>query len=148
MEQISFIPELNELVNNISTKNMYSGNKISDSIMSMFVVEETKTNSGVLVPYWLGVVEHGRGVRKSNVDSGLAKKIYYWMQRRGMFRSKTEKGKLAEAKAMTWYINHYGNKQFRNKAFVDIFTTERKKTIEKVNTKMDTTLNKITFDIL
>jgi hypothetical protein len=148
MDKISFRPELEELVKNISTKNTYSGNKISDSIMKMFTVEETKTNSGVLVPYWLGVVEHGRGVRKSNVDSGLAKKIYFWMQRKGMFRSKTEQGKLAEAKAMTWYINHYGNKQFRNKVFVDIFTTERKKTIEKVNEKMDKTLTKITFDIL
>jgi hypothetical protein len=141
-------PELMELISNISQKNMYSGNKISDSIMHMFTIEETDLNAGITVPYWLSVLEHGRGARKSSSDHGLYKKIYNWMARRGMFRSKTERGKLNEAKSMTWYINKYGNKQFRNKTFVDIYTTERKKTIAKIEEKFSKEINKITMDVL
>jgi hypothetical protein len=141
-------PELHELIVNIKQKNTYSGNKISDSIMAIFTIEETDLNAGIIVPYWLGVLEHGRGVRKSSKDSGLWKKIYNWMSKRGMFKSKTPLGKLNEAKQMTWYINHYGNKQFRNKTFVDIYTTERKKTIAKIEEKFSKEIDKITMDIL
>lgn len=141
-------PELNELVQNIKVKNIYSGNKISDSIMRMFTIEETDLNAGITVPYWLSVLERGRGVRKSSTDHGLFKKIYNWMARRGMFKSKTDKGKLNEAKSMTWYINKYGNKQFRSKTFVDVFSTERKKTITKIEEKFSKEISRITLNVL
>ena len=141
-------PEMNELIKNISQKNMYSGNKISDSIMRMFTIEETDFNCGIIVPYWLGVLERGRGPRKSSTDHGLAKKIYNWMAKRNMFRSGTEKGKIREAKYVTWYINKYGNKQFRNKVFVDVYNSERNKTIKKIEEKFSKEINKITMDVL
>jgi hypothetical protein len=141
-------PELHELIVNIKQKNTYSGNKISDSIMRMFTIEETDLNAGIIVPYWLSVLEHGRGARKSNKDSGLSKRIYNWMAKHNMFKSETAKGKLNEAKSMTWYINKYGNKQFRNKTFVDIYTTERKKTIKKIEEKFSKEISKITTDVL
>ena len=141
-------PELLELIKNISQKNTYSGNKISDSIMRMFTIEETDFNCGITVPYWLGVLERGRGPRKSNVDHGLWKMIYRWMEKHNMFKSDTAKGKENEAKYVTYYINKYGNKQFRNKVFVDIFTEERRKTIEKINEKFEKEIHKITMDVI
>jgi len=145
---IELKPELEELIRNISQKNMYSGNKIPESIMRQFEIETTDTSAGILVPYWLSVLEHGRGKRRSNKDSGLVNKIYAWMQKRNMFRSVTDKGKMNEAKFLTWYINKYGNKQFRSKVFVDIYTAERKKTIEKINQKFSLAIGKITMEVI
>ena len=145
---IELKPELEELIRNISQKNMYSGNKIPESIMRQFEIETTDTSAGILVPYWLSVLEHGRGKRRSNKDSGLVNKIYAWMQKRNMFRSVTDKGKINEAKFLTWYINKYGNKQFRSKVFVDIYTAERKKTIEKIDKKFSLAIGKITMEVI
>ena len=141
-------PELAELIKNISQKNTYSGNKISNSIMRLFTIEETDFNAGIIVPYWLGVLQRGRGPRKSTKDYGLINIIYRWMQRRGMFRSGTDKGKMNEARFMTWYINRYGNKQFRNQIFIDVYETERKKTIEKIDKKFNEQIGKITMDVI
>jgi hypothetical protein len=145
---IDLKPELQEMIRLISQKNMYSGNKISDSIMKMFQIEITELYDGILVPYWLGVLQRGRGPRKSNVDTGLVKKIYRWMEKHNMFKSGTAKGKLAEARYMTWYINHFGNKQFRNKVFIDVYESVRKQTIEKINKKFGDKINKITMDVI
>jgi hypothetical protein len=73
---IDLKPELEEMIKAISQKNMYSGNKIPESIMKLFTVEITELHDGILVPYWLGVLEHGRGPRRSNVNTELWKKIY------------------------------------------------------------------------
>ena len=145
---IDLKPELQELIDNIAKKNMYSGNKISDSIMKMFEIEVRADGAGILVPYWLGVLQRGRGPRKSTKNYNLWQIIYKWMQRRNMFKSGTAKGKINEAKYVTWYINKYGNKQFRNKIFVDIYETERKKTIEKIDKKFSLIIGKITMDVL
>jgi hypothetical protein len=143
-------PELAELIQNISQKNTYSGNKVSDSIMRMFTLEETDFNCGITVPYWLGVLERGRGPRLKSTDHGLYLKIKKWMAHRNMFKSKTEEGHINEAKQLTWYINHYGNKQFNrgNPIFMDIYTTERKKTIAKIEEKFSKEISKITMDVL
>jgi hypothetical protein len=143
-------PELEELIAAISTKNAYGGNKISPSIMALFSIVEDAFHCGIVVPYWLGVVERGRGKRRSNTDHGLVNKIYAWMQRRNMFTSKTKEGKFAEAKRLTWYINKYGNQQFRTKTYIDIYATERAKTIAKIDAKFASEINKVTisYDIL
>lgn len=148
MTGIDLKPELENMIKLIADRNSYSGNKISPSIMKMFAVEITELHDGILVPYWLGVLEHGRGPRKSNVDTGLVKKIYAWMNKHNMFRSVTAKGKLNEAKQMTWYINKYGNQQFRSKVFVDVYTSVRKQTIEAINKKFSNQISKITMEIL
>lgn len=145
---VSIVPELEELIRNIAQRNMYSGNKMSQSIMDKFVIEETDHSAGILVPYWLPVVERGRGPRKSNKDHGLVNIIYAWMQRHNLFKTVTEAGKRNEAKSLTWYINKYGNKQFRSRAYIDIYTTERQKTIEKINQKYGIFIGKITTEIL
>ena len=141
-------PELEELIKNISEKNMYSGNKIPSSIMDMFEIEENDFHIGILVPYWLTVLERGRGPRKSNKDTGLVKKIYRWMESRNMFRSGTAKGKMNEARFMTLYINKYGNKQFRSNVFIDIYKTEREKTIKKIDEKFSLAISKITMEVI
>lgn len=141
-------PELEELIQHISTKNMYYGNKIPNSIMRMFEIREDAFSCAIYVPYWLSVLQHGRGKRRSNRSSGLWKKIYAWMQKRGMFKSKTKKGKENEAKFITWYINKYGNKHFRSKVFVDIYSMQRKKTIEKIQKRLGAEVLKITMDVL
>ena len=145
---IDLKPELTEMIKLIGDRNSYSGNKISPSIMKMFTVEINDLHDGILVPYWLGVLERGRGPRKSNTDSGLYKKIYRWMEKHNMFKSKTLQGKLNEAKSMTWYINKYGNQQFRSKTFVDVYTTVRKETIEKINKKFGEAIGKITMEVI
>jgi len=141
-------PDLEEMIANISQRNTFYGNKIPESIMRQFEIEEKETSIGVLVPYWLPVLEHGRGPRRSTKDHGLIKIIYEWMRRRNMFQSATDKGRINEARFMTWYINKYGNKQFRSKVFKDVYTTERKKTIEKINKKFSFFIDRITTQIL
>jgi len=145
---IDLKPELEEMIKLISQRNMYSGNKIPDSIMKMFKIEITELHDGILVPYWLGVLERGRGPRKSNVDTGLYKKIYRWMEKHNLFKSSDATARLREAKFMTLYINKYGNKQFRSKTFVDIYTTVRKQTIEKIDKKFGEVIGKITYDVI
>jgi len=148
MIDIDLKPELQELIDNIAKKNMYSGNKISDSIMKMFEIEVRDDGAGILVPFWISVLQKGRGPRKSTKNYNLWKIIYKWMQRRNMFKSGTAKGKINEAKFVTWYINKYGNKQFRSKTFVDIYETERKKTIEKIDKKFSLIISKITMEVI
>jgi hypothetical protein len=145
---IDLKPELKEMVKLIGQRNSYHGNKISPTIMAMFTIEITDFHDGILVPYWLSVLEHGKGPRKSNKDSGLFKKIYAWMSKKNMFKTKTAKGKINEAKSLTWYINKYGNQQFRNKTYVDVYNTVRKETIEKINKKYSFAINKITMEVI
>jgi hypothetical protein len=148
MTGIDLKPELEEMVKLIGERNSYSGNKISESIMKMFTIEITELHDGILVPYWLGVLERGRGPRRSNVDTGLYKKIYRWMEKRNMFKSTTNEGRIREAKYMTYYINKYGNQQFRNKTFIDVYTSVRKQTIEKIDKKFGNLIGKITMDVI
>jgi len=70
------------------------------------------------------------------------------MAKRNMFRSTTEEGRKREARSVTWYINKYGNKQFRNKTYVDVYTTERAKTIEAINQRFVLEISKITTEII
>lgn len=142
-------PILKELINNISQKNAYGGNKISKSIMDMFEIEiRSSGDGGILVPYWIAILQKGRGPRKRAKDYELHKIIYKWMQRRNMFRSKTAAGKINEAKSLTWYINTYGTKQFRKGAFIDVYTKERTRTIERINKEYANEISKITMEIL
>jgi hypothetical protein len=145
---IDLKPELEKLIKNIAARNSYYGNKIPDSIMKLFQIEITENNSGILVPYWLPVVQKGRGPRKGTKDYGLVKIIYKWMEKRGMFKSSTPEGKMREAKGMTWYINKYGNQHFRSGTFVDVYETERKRTIEEIDKKYSFQIGKITVEIL
>lgn len=141
-------PILSRFVAQIATRNMYGGNKIPASVMRMIQVEIRDNGGGVTAPYWLSVLEQGRGARKSNKDHGLVKIIYKWMAKRGMFRSSTPEGKMSEAKGMTWYINKYGNQQFRAKAFVDIYTQARQQTIAEIEQEYSLAIGKITQDII
>lgn len=141
-------PILERFVSTLATRTMYGGKPMSKSIMKLIQVEIRDNGAGVIAPFWLGVVERGRGVRKSNTDHGLWKIIYKWMAKRGMFKSRTPEGKINEAKGLTWYINKYGNQQFRNKAFVDIYTTERARTVEEIKQQYGLAIGKITQDIL
>lgn len=148
MVGIDLRPELESMIKAISQRNTYSGNKISDSIMKQFEVEITELHDGVLVPYWLSVTEHGRGPRKSTKDSELWKRIYKWMEKHNKFESNDPAKRIREAKSVTWYINKYGNKQFRNKTFVDIYTTVRKQTIDDINKKFSQHISKITMSVI
>ena len=145
---IDLRPELEEMVKLISQRNSYSGNKISDSIMRMFTVEITELHDGILVPYWLGVLESGRGPRKNTTDHQLYLKIYKWMSKRNMFKSATEEGKIREAKSLTWYINKFGNKHFRTKVYIDVYNSVRKETLEKIDKKFSQAISKITMQVI
>jgi len=149
MVKLDLKPELEDLIKVISTKNMYSGNKIPDSVMRLFEIEVRESGGGgVIVPYWIAVLQKGRGPRKSTTDHQLYLKIYEWMNKRNMFKSTTEEGKVREAKQLTWYLNKYGNKHFRSKVFIDIWETARKNFIEKVNKKFSDQISKITMSVI
>jgi len=145
---IDLKPDFEELIKNISQRNTYSGTPVSQSIIDMFEIEIRKDSGGVLVPYWLSVLQEGRGPRKSTKDSGLWKRIYKWMEKRNMFKSGTPQGKINEAKSMTWYINKYGNEQYRKRVFVDIYKTEREKTIQEIDRKFSLLIGKITKQVV
>ena len=81
-------PDLVALKKNISDKNMYSGNKIPASVMAMFKIEVKEDSAGILVPYWIGVLQRGRGPRRGsnfvtqkvvngdvNIDLGVQDKL-------------------------------------------------------------------------
>ena len=141
-------PELQALIDKIRQRSMYSGNKIPESIMSLFEIVETDTSAGILVPYWIPVLQKGRGPRKSTKDHQLYRKIYKWMQKHGMFTSQTEEGRISEAKGLTWYINKYGNQHFRDGRFVDIYKTAREETLKVIDTKFGYAIDKITMQVL
>jgi hypothetical protein len=145
---VNIYAELQQLIVNISQRNMYSGNKMPDSVMKQFEIVVDEKHIGILVPYWLPVFQKGRGPRRQNKDFGLVKIIYAWMQKRNMFRSTTPKGKFNEARFLTWWINKYGNAHFRSKVFVDIYESERKKTIEKINEKYSKYISEITMQVI
>jgi hypothetical protein len=141
-------PEMEALIKSIGSRNMYSGNKIPASVLALFEVEEGKDNTGVLVPFWISVLQKGRGPRKSNKDTGLVKKIYAWMGRHNMFKSTDPKAKMNEARFLTWYINKYGNQHFRSKVFIDIYESARKSTIAKIDQKFSIEIGKITMNVI
>jgi hypothetical protein len=143
-------PEMQDLIKRISVRATYYGNKMPDSVMRQFVVEETELNCGVLVPYWISVFQRGRGARKSTTESGLVKRIYNWMEKHNLFsaKAKTIQQKMNQAKSVTWYINKYGNAHFRSKVFVDIYETERKVTISNIQKVFSSEIDKITMDVL
>jgi len=141
-------PELEELIHNIGSRPGYKGQPIPASIMRMFEIYQNDVSQGILVPYWIPVIQSGRGPRKSNKDHGLVYKILAWMRRKNMFKSLTPEGQFAEAKSLTWYINKYGNEHFRSKVFVDVYYAEREKTVEKIISKYSRAVVKITMDSL
>jgi len=119
-----------------------------EAIMNKFEVEIKENSAGILVPFWLAVLEHGRGPRKNKTDHGLWKKIYAWMEKHNMFEYPDNKSRIREAKFITLYINKYGNKQFRSKTFIDIYSSEREKTIQKVYKEFNLQIGKITMEVI
>lgn len=146
---IDLEPILQELVTRIGQRMMYSGRQVPESVMKSFEIEiRDGGGGGILVPHWLPVLEKGRGPRKTTKDHQLWKRIFKWMQGKQMFQSSTPEGQVREAKFMTWYINKYGNKQFRDGVFVDIYTTERRNTIDKVTKLYSDEISRITMDVI
>jgi hypothetical protein len=135
MTTIDLTPELAEMIRTITTRPTYNGKPMSKSIASQIEIETRSNGAGVLAPYWLFVLQTGRPPRRSKIDSGLWKRIYVWMDRNGMFRSRTERGRINEAKSMTWYINKYGTEHFRSREFIDVYESARQKCIRDVESK-------------
>lgn len=122
--------------------------KLPNSLAAMIHTNSQPNKATVTVPYWFSITEHGRGVRKSSKNYNLDQKIYKWMQERNMFKSQTAKGRINEARGLTWYINKYGTKQFRNKEFRDVYTSETQKLVMEVNRMALTQVKKITSDLV
>ena len=122
--------------------------KLPNSLAAMIHTNSQPNKATVTVPYWFSITEHGRGVRKSSKNYNLDQKIYKWMQERNMFKSQTAKGRINEARGLTWYINKYGTKQFRNKEFRDVYTSETQKLAMEVNQLALTQVKKISSDLV
>ena len=117
------------------------------SVAKLIEVEIRVNGAGVLAPFWLPVLERGRSPRKNSTDHKLYTKIYDWMAKRNMFKSKTEKGRINEAKSLTWFINKYGTKMYRDGVFKDIYSRETEKAIEKIDKAIQLEAYKITREI-
>ena len=143
-------PELRKLTQAIAARPLYRGSKIPAEILAMFEIRETDSSCGLLVPVWFSVFQNGRGPwRGTNIGKPLLRvKIYNWMKKKGLFKSSTEAGKRGEAFVIARYINKYGNEQFRNHVFIDVYETERKKTLEEIDKKMSAFIGKITMDVI
>ena len=117
------------------------------SVAKLIEVEIRNNGAGVLAPLWLPVLERGRAPRKNSADHKLYTKIYDWMTKRNMFKSKTEKGRINEAKSLTWFINKYGTKMYRDGVFKDIYSRETEKAIENIDKAIQLEAYKITREI-
>ena len=117
------------------------------SVAKLIDVEIRDNGAGVLAPFWLPVLERGRAPRKNSADHKLYTKIYDWMAKRNMFKSKTEKGRINEAKSLTWFINKYGTKMYRDGVFKDVYSRETEKAIEKIDKAIQLEAYKITREI-
>ena len=117
------------------------------SVAKLIEVEIRNNGAGVLAPFWLPVLERGRAPRKNSTDHKLYTKIYDWMAKRNMFKSKTEKGRINEAKSLTWFINKYGTKMYRDGVFKDVYSRETEKAIEKIDKAIQLEAYKITREI-
>ena len=117
------------------------------SVAKLIEVEIRNNGAGVLAPFWLPVLERGRAPRKNSADHKLYTKIYDWMAKRNMFKSSTEKGRINEAKSLTWFINKYGTKMYRDGVFKDIYSRETEKAIEKIDKAIQLEAYKITREI-
>lgn len=117
------------------------------SVAKLIEVEIRDNGAGVLAPFWLPVLERGRAPRKNSTDYKLYTKIYDWMAKRNMFKSKTEKGRINEAKSLTWFINKYGTKMYRDGVFKDVYSRETDKAIENIDKAIQLEAYKITREI-
>lgn len=122
--------------------------KLSKSLADMVSTEFTEGRATVSVPYWFAVTERGRGPRRNSEDYQLYLKIFSWMERRNLFRSKSKRGRINEAKALTWFINKHGTKQFRDGRFVDIYTSATQVVAQRVRTTLMEQVKKITSDFV
>jgi hypothetical protein len=147
---IDLKPELDEMVRLIGQRPAYRGRKLSDSLAKLMVVEITDLHDGVLVPYWFGVIEKGRGPwLGKNIGNPLLKvRIYNWMKKHNLFKSKTESGRKGEAFVIARKINKEGNEQFRKGVYVDVYNTVRAETIKKIDKKFGFAINKITMEVI
>ena len=150
MKGVDLKPELQELIDNIAKRNMYSGNKISESIMRLFEIEIRDDGAGILVPYWLGVLERGRGPwRGQNIGNPLLRVIIYnWIKKHNLFGDKKESERKGIAFVIARKINKEGNKQFRSNTYIDIYKSEREKTIKKIDEKFSHAIDKITMEVI
>jgi hypothetical protein len=124
----------------------------------LVVVEGDQRSGKILVPYWFSIWEHGRGKRtRSDTTwesfngaqmSKMQIAIYKWMEKHSLFESRTEKGKINEAKGLTWYINKYGNKHKRNGTYLDIYTSLTTKLVNDITKDVADYALKITSDLI
>jgi hypothetical protein len=118
--------------------------------MAMFTIEITELHDGILVPYWLGVLERGRGPwRGRNIGNPLLRvRIYNWIIKHNLFSDKTDRERKGLAFVIARKINKLGNEQFRKGVFVDVYNTVRKDTIKKIEEKFSKQISKITMDVI
>lgn len=142
------VNELQSLINIIASKPTYYGKPVSPSIIKQMQIEIRPNGAGIIAPFWISVLQYGRPPRRSTTDSGLWKRMYAWMEKNNLFKSGTERGKINEAKRMTWYLNKYGNQHFRSKTFVDVYESAVKQTVANVERAYTEFTFRITSDIL
>ena len=156
MDTLNVDKVLNKLLDDIFAKGKsFYGKPLSPSVRQLMVVEANEFSGKVLVPEWFPVFQKGRGPRKTNKTTfdnrGLslfAQALYAWMAKNNRFRSRTEKGKINEAKSLAWYINKYGNKHFRSGQYIDIYDTLIKELKQNVVKEFGNFAMKITSDIV
>jgi hypothetical protein len=132
-----------------------NGTSLDGIIKRISAVEGDELKGRIIVPAWFSTFEHGRGKATKGSKEVNAQgltvfgaAIYIWMQKKGLFRSRTEKGKINEARGLAWYINKHGNKHFRERVYIDIYTTFVKEITKSITEKVKFEAIKITSELV
>lgn len=149
---------LDDLVSDMFAQGKTFYGRPITSLRPLVSVEGDQDRGRVLVPYWWGAMQKGRGARKSTqtewtniggVDvSTFQRAIYNWMQKHGRFTAKTDKGKINEAKGVAWYINKHGNKHYRDGKYIDIYDTLVTKTVDEAVRQVGNEAYRITSELV
>lgn len=106
----------------IIRKNMTrAGQMASGQTARSLLTEATDTRMKFSGPSYIWVLETGRGPRKSTQNANLESKILAWMKAKGVAPKRGQTLEQA-ARGITWYINKFGTKLFRDGGRKDIIT--------------------------
>ena len=148
-----------EFVNQVFTEaRTYYGERLSEKLRRLIRFEGNEKKAAAYVPVWWSVLQRGRGKARNNPNQHdtidgvkvtlFAKAIYFWMQKRNMFKSVTAKGKVNEAKGLAYYINQKGTQQYRKGVYIDVYDTILKEFRQNVLNKYSSQIKSINSDFL
>lgn len=129
---------VNDIRGNLSSSGSNATGKTSTSVQYSVSEDGTKTTLFVYGRPFIFTVETGRGPRKSTRSYNLASNILEWLETTGKVSGLSQIQKESKAKSLTWFINKFGTKLYRQGGRKDIIS----------NVVTPTLFDKITDDVM